>query len=188
MNSFGVFQNFYESSLLNSQSSSNISWIGSFQTFLILVGAAIAGPLFDRGYLRALIWLGSFLVFFGTMMVSFCTQYWQVFLAQGIAVGIGLGCLFLPSVAVIAHYFDKKKSTALGIASVGGSLGKISNGFWEIFNLTIGLRRYYLPYCLPTVRTTRWFRLGNPYNGIYNHSYLNSPVIYHECSCPNILK
>lgn len=57
-------------------------------------------------------------------MISLCTEYWQVFLAQGVAVGLGLGCLFLPSVAGLAHYFSKKKSTALGIASSGGSLGE----------------------------------------------------------------
>lgn len=88
------------------------------------MGAALVGTLFDRGYLRFLIQLGTFLVVFGMMMLSLCTQYWQVFLAQGLAVGLGLGCLFLPSVAVLAHYFSKKKSTALGIASAGGSLGE----------------------------------------------------------------
>ncbi|KAH8672891.1 major facilitator superfamily domain-containing protein [Tricladium varicosporioides] len=125
VNSFGVFQTFYEANFLKLESPSNISWVGSSQTFLILVGAALVGPFFDRGYLRTLIQLGSFLVVFGTMMVSLCTHYWQVFLAQGIVVGLGLGCLFLPSVAVLAHYFAKKKSAALGIASAGGSLGGI---------------------------------------------------------------
>ncbi|EPE31184.1 MFS general substrate transporter [Glarea lozoyensis ATCC 20868] len=125
VNSFGVFQTFYQSDLLRSRTPSNISWIGSVQTFLILVGAALVGPLFDRGYLRTLIRVGSLLVVFGTVMVSLCTEYWQLFLAQGVTVGLGLGCLFLPSVAVIAHYFVKRKSAALGVASAGGSLGGI---------------------------------------------------------------
>jgi MFS family permease len=124
VNSFGVFQTFYQSDLLRSQTPSNISWIGSVQTFLILVGAALVGPLFDRGYLPILIRVGSFLVVFGTMTVSLCTEYWQFLLAQGVTVGVGLGCLFLPSVAVIAHYFAKRKSAALGVASAGGSLGE----------------------------------------------------------------
>ncbi|CAG8953951.1 hypothetical protein HYFRA_00010912 [Hymenoscyphus fraxineus] len=125
VNSFGVFQTFYQSDFLVAQSPSNISWVGSLQTFLILVGAGLVGPLFDRGYLRILIQLGTFLVVFGMMMLSLCTQYWQVFLSQGLTVGLGLGCLFLPSVAVLAHYFSKRKSAALGIASAGGSLGGI---------------------------------------------------------------
>ena len=91
---------------------------------MTLVGAAIVGVFFDRGYLQTLIRLGSFLVVLGMMMLSLCTQYWQVFLAQGVTVGLGLGCLFLPSVAVIAHYFSKKKSVALGMASAGGSVGE----------------------------------------------------------------
>jgi MFS family permease len=151
VNSFGVFQTFYQSDLLRSQTPSNISWIGSIQTFLILVGAALVGPLFDRGYLRTLIRVGSFLVVFGTMMVSLCTEYWQFILAQGITVGLGLGCLFLPSVAVIAHYFARKKSAALGIASAGGSLGEYhSNGHLRGV-LTLNVTRWnHLSYCVST--------------------------------------
>jgi presenilin-like A22 family membrane protease len=35
------------------------------------------------------------------MMTSICTEYWQVVLAQGLVVGIGTGCMLLPSVAVM---------------------------------------------------------------------------------------
>ena len=124
MNSFGVFQTFYQSDLLASESASSISWIGSIQAFLLLFGSAIVGPFFDVGYLRILLAIGTFFLVFGMMMLSLCTSFWQVFLAQGLAVGIGLGCLFLPSVAVIPHHFTTKKSVAVGIASAGGSVGE----------------------------------------------------------------
>jgi hypothetical protein len=35
------------------------------------------------------------------MMTSICREYWQVVLAQGLVVGIGAGCMLLPSVAVM---------------------------------------------------------------------------------------
>lgn len=57
-------------------------------------------------------------------MTSLCTQYWAVMLAQGICVGLGSGCLFVPSVAILPQYFTTKKAFANGIAASGSSLGK----------------------------------------------------------------
>ena len=85
VNSFGVFQTYYETGLLSSSSASDISWIGSIQGFLLLVMGVVTGPLFDKGYFYAEIWTGSFLSVFGIMMTSLSTQYWQVMLAQGVS-------------------------------------------------------------------------------------------------------
>lgn len=72
-----------------------------------------------------MLWLGTLLTVFGLMMTSICTTYWQILLAQGICVGIGSGCLFIPSVAVVATYFSEKRALATGIAVSGGSIGGI---------------------------------------------------------------
>lgn len=50
MNTFGVFQTYYETGLLIQETPSNISWIGSIQAFLLLLCGLFAGPLFDMGY------------------------------------------------------------------------------------------------------------------------------------------
>ncbi|KAI9730843.1 MAG: hypothetical protein M1834_005561 [Cirrosporium novae-zelandiae] len=125
VNSFGVFQTYYESNLLSSQTPSQISWIGSIPAFLLLLIGNITGPIYDTGHFRALIFSGAFLVTFGMMMTSICTKYWEVVLAQGICVGLGSGCLFIPSVAIVSTYFSTKKSFATGIAASGSSLGGI---------------------------------------------------------------
>lgn len=85
----------------------------------------ITGPLFDWGYLRSLLLVGSSLLVFGMIMASICTHYWQAMLTQGLLVGIGCGCLFVPSIAVLPMYFKKKKALALGVAAAGSSLGGI---------------------------------------------------------------
>jgi MFS family permease len=59
------------------------------------------------------------------MMTSLCTQYWEVILAQGLCVGLGSGCLFIPSVAIVSTYFSTKKSLATGIAASGSSIAGI---------------------------------------------------------------
>ncbi|KAL3476660.1 major facilitator superfamily domain-containing protein [Aspergillus californicus] len=125
LNTFGVFQTYYESGDLFTRSSSDISWIGSIQATMLLMVGFITGPIYDRGYLRALLIAGSFGIVFGTMMLSLCKEYWQVLLSQGFCVGIGAGCLFVPCVSLLPTYFSTKLGAALGLAVSGSSLGGI---------------------------------------------------------------
>lgn len=125
LNTFGVFQTYYETGELFVESSSNISWVGSVQAFLVLVGGLISGPLYDRGFLRFQVGVGSFLVVFGQMMLSLATRYWEVVLAQGFCIGLGAGLMFTPSVTVLQSYFSTKIGLATGIAASGSSLGGI---------------------------------------------------------------
>jgi MFS family permease len=119
INTFGVFQAYYETDLLRSHSSSEISWIGSTQAALLFLVGVIAGPLYDMGYFRQLLFVGLFLIVFGQFMTSLCTAYWQVMLAQGVAMGVGMGMTFLPSAAILGQYFSRHRALALGLSSVG---------------------------------------------------------------------
>lgn len=125
LNTFAVFQTYYESGVLFTASSSDISWIGSVQCVLIQFCGIIAGPIYDRGYLRLLLFTGSFMIVFGFMMLSLCKEYWQVMLAQAFCVGIGGGLVFTPTVSLIPTYFSSKVGLAVGIASSGSSLGGV---------------------------------------------------------------
>jgi MFS family permease len=110
---------------LKTYTSSDISWIGTVQGFLLIVFGIISGPFFDQGHHRALLIVGTFLAVFGMMMTSLSSQYWQLFLAQGLCVGLGAGCLFLPSLAIVVTYFSTKRALATGIAAAGGSIGSV---------------------------------------------------------------
>lgn len=95
------------------------------QTFIILVTGCITGPIFDAGHLRFLLALGTFRVVFGHMMLSLAQEYWQALLAQAFAIGLGAGCLYVPSVAVLPQYFTTRMVTAMGLAVSRSSLGGI---------------------------------------------------------------
>jgi MFS family permease len=125
VNTYGAFQTYYETDLLRGHSPSQIAWIGSIQTFLFLFGGAIAGPLYDHGHFRTLLVVGTFLMVFGMIMVSLCTEYWQFVLAQGITVGIGGACLFVPGIAILPTYFSSHLVFAMGVAGSGSGLGKL---------------------------------------------------------------
>ena len=90
-----------------------------------MIGGLVSGPLYDAGYFRELIIAGMALIVFGMFMTSLCTQYWQVLLAQGITMGIGMGLSFLPSAAILAQYFHKRRALVLGISSSGSPLAGI---------------------------------------------------------------
>ena len=125
INAFGIFQNYYESGALFRRSSSDISWIGAIQAMMLLLVGFVTGPIYDRGFLRTLLLLGSFGVVFGHMMLSLCKTYGEVLLAQGFCVGIGAGCLFVPCVSVLPTYFSSRLGMALGLAVSGSSIGGI---------------------------------------------------------------
>ena len=106
------------------KSASSISWIGTVQGCLLEIIGILVGPAYDLGYFHSLIYTGSLLVVLGTMMLSLCTTYWQLFLAQGVCIGIGSGIVLIPSISVITARFDKHRAIAIGIASSGSSVGE----------------------------------------------------------------
>lgn len=124
MNAFGVYQAFYELDLLSFKSSSEISWIGSTQAFLMFVVSVVVGPIVDAGYLKSLLALGSLLTVLGMFMTSLCTEYWQVFLAQALTMGLGFGCLYVPAPTIVSQYFEARTALAMGASSAGSAVGK----------------------------------------------------------------
>ncbi|KAK1145908.1 hypothetical protein N8T08_003854 [Aspergillus melleus] len=125
INTWGAFQTYYEQNILSDVSSSSIAWIGSLQSFLLMLFGVVTGPLFDAGYFRALVGFGTFMLPFGLMMTSISTQYWHFILAQGVCIGLASGCLFVPSVAILPQYFKNKRGFANGLAASGSSIGGV---------------------------------------------------------------
>ncbi|SPO06130.1 related to MFS monocarboxylate transporter [Cephalotrichum gorgonifer] len=125
VNSYGVFQTYYVRELLPHRSASDLSWVGSLQAALLMIIGVIAGPAYDSGYFRHLLWAGLALILFGQFMTSLCSTYWQVVLAQGVCMGTGCGFVFLPSTAILSQYFKRKRGLVIGIASTGSPVASI---------------------------------------------------------------
>ncbi|KAJ7659040.1 MFS general substrate transporter [Mycena polygramma] len=127
--SFGVYQDFYVRDYLSDSSSSAISWIGSINALLIIsVGLGI-GRLYDRGHFHLLLYGGCFIQSFSLFMLSLCQrqQLYQIFLAQGVGLGLGAGLVYIPSLAVLSHYFQKRRALVMSIVASGSSVGAIIN-------------------------------------------------------------
>ncbi|KAF4456733.1 hypothetical protein F53441_1169 [Fusarium austroafricanum] len=133
-NSFGIFQAYYAEVL--SRPASDISWIGSISVFLLFFVGALTGRLVDAGYFRWVFGVGIILQVMGIMLTSVCTKYWQYFALQGVVVGLGHGCIFCPTLAVLSTYFAKRRALAMGVAACGSGTGGM---------LFVGLVRTLLP-------------------------------------------
>nr|GAT47305.1 MFS general substrate transporter [Mycena chlorophos] len=122
---FGVYQDFYVRDYLSQSSPSAISWIGSLNAFLGVAFSLISGPLYDRGYVRSVIYAGCAIQAISLFMLSLCQpqQLYQVLLAQGVGLGVGLGLVYVPTVAVVSHYFNRRRSLVMALTQAGTPLG-----------------------------------------------------------------
>ncbi|KAK6845481.1 hypothetical protein PG995_015591 [Apiospora arundinis] len=121
VNSFGAFQTHYTLTMDNSPS--QISWIGSIQTFLTLIIGAFSGRLLDAGLFLPTLLVGAVIQVLGMFLMSISTSYWSLMLTQGVLTGIGGGIFFTPSLALVATYFKDRRALAVGLATTGNSAG-----------------------------------------------------------------
>ena len=122
---FGSFQSYYELTYIPNENPSNISWIGTMGTFLLIVVGVISGPLFDLGYFRSMLFVGAGMETVGVFLMSLSTRYWHIFLTQGVILGLGNGLLFLPGLALVGRSFKKHRAVAMGITTCGAPAGGV---------------------------------------------------------------
>lgn len=119
--SFGIFQSTYQEML--QAAPSTVSWIGTVQIFTLLLVGALSGRASDAGLVHEAVLGGTVLIIFGLFMTSLATQYYQLFLAQGVCIGLGMGILYMPGLSVPSSYFKAKKSLAVAIIASGAGSG-----------------------------------------------------------------
>ena len=81
LSAYGSYQSYYESTLLVSAPSDIIAWVETVEGVLVIMGGVISGPIYDQGYIRELLLVGTFLTVLGVMMLSLSTESYQVMLA-----------------------------------------------------------------------------------------------------------
>ncbi|KAI8911496.1 major facilitator superfamily domain-containing protein [Gorgonomyces haynaldii] len=124
MNSFGVYQEYYESiKLFDSQL--QISFIGSLTCFGEVFFGVLGGRLADLYGYRLVTMVGGLVFLASPVLASFCTEYWQFLIFQGLLMGLGCCFCLIPCLAIISHWFDKRKGLAMGISVSGAGFGGI---------------------------------------------------------------
>ncbi|KAK3114055.1 hypothetical protein LTR53_007986 [Teratosphaeriaceae sp. CCFEE 6253] len=120
---FGSFQTYYEETL--NVSPSTISWVGSVQLWLLFFIGTFSGRALDAGYFRHVYLAGCFLQLLGIFTTSVATQYWQLFLSQGLCMGLANGLQFTPTMGLTSTYFVRKRALVLGIGALGSCTGGV---------------------------------------------------------------
>ncbi|KAH3686415.1 hypothetical protein WICPIJ_002594 [Wickerhamomyces pijperi] len=118
---------------------------GLFPGVSILNFAAIGGIGFGGGlifgnlilwlthhtHVKIVIGIGSVFQLAGLLLAAFSTKLWQIYLTQGVLVGLGLAFVAVPSNALVSQWFRKKRAMAQALSVVGSGVGGI------MFNLSI---------------------------------------------------
>lgn len=125
MNSVGVIQDYVQQNQLRDYSPSTVGWIFSIYLFFIYFGGLQIGPVFDKYGPRWCMVAGSIIMVVMFFTLAEATQYWHFILDLGIFGGIGSSLLFTPCMGAVAHWFDKKRGNATGLAATGGAVGGV---------------------------------------------------------------
>jgi len=104
----------------------DISLIFALSGFLYFVLGAISGPLADRFGPRPVVIFGMVLIGVGLLAASTATTLHQIYLSYGIAVGVGVGFSYVPSVGAVQRWFLQRRAMATGIAVSGIGFGTLA--------------------------------------------------------------
>jgi len=98
--------------------------VQSFALIVYTFCAPIVGGLIDRYGPRKVIAIGVLILSTGLMLCALIQSLLQFFLFYGVIVGVGITSIGIVSYsAIIAHWFEKKRGLASGIAVSGMGLG-----------------------------------------------------------------
>ncbi|MDP6343739.1 MAG: MFS transporter, partial [Alphaproteobacteria bacterium] len=126
---FGVaysFASFFDALEGEFQASrADISLIFSIAGFLYFSLGAVSGPISDRFGSRRTVAFGILLIAAGLFAASLAGDIWQVYLSYGIAVGVGIGFIYVPSIGVVQRWFVRQRGLASGLASAGIGVGTL---------------------------------------------------------------
>lgn len=140
--SYGVYLSYYlANDVFPEATPLDYAFIGGLNFGVSLIIASPVTVFMKRYGTHLPSYIGAITMACGFVAASFAQRIWQLYLTQGILVGLGNGCIFIPSVTIVSQWFDKKRSMANGICSAGSGIGGLIFSFATeamIQNISLG--------------------------------------------------
>jgi len=70
--------------------------------------------------------VGALVMGTGLVLTSFVHQLWLGYLTYGVGVGVGTACGYVPMVAAVGSWFDRRQGLAIGVAVSGIGIGTLA--------------------------------------------------------------
>lgn len=126
MVSIGTLQEYWHSNQLSAYTARDVGWIPSVFVYLALALGIWVGPLFDRYGPRWIALSGSIGYTIMVFLLAECKLYWHFMLCCGVLGGVTGAALTTTSLAVVSHWFKRRRGLAAGIAMIGSSFGGVT--------------------------------------------------------------
>ena len=88
-------------------------------------GGIVVGGLTDRFGPRIILTLSGAVIALGFFLLSRVTALWQIYLFYGVILGTGMSGTWVPLLASVARWFDRRRVTMTGIVVAGVGVGGI---------------------------------------------------------------
>jgi MFS family permease len=117
----------------------------SLTTLALFAFGGVSGPAVDRFGPRKVLLVGALSLGLGLLLMSRAQSLWHAYLGHGLGVGLAVACSYVPLVAVVGGWFERRRTLAVGIAVSGIGLGTLVGAPVAAALLdTVGWRDAYL--------------------------------------------
>lgn len=121
---YGVYLSHYLSSNAFPEGSpTDFAFIGGLNFSIAMLMAPIAVTMSRRYGMKLPMSIGVVFLPLGFICASFAQHIWQLYLSQGVLVGMGIGFIYVPGLPVISQWFLRRRSLANGISAAGSGIG-----------------------------------------------------------------
>lgn len=103
----------------------DVSFTFALAVFLYFVVGVAAGWVADRTHVRWVAGFGILCLGGGLVLASHATTLGGLYAAFGFAIGLGVGCAYVPAIAAVQPWFARQRALAAGIASSGIGLATL---------------------------------------------------------------
>ena len=98
----------------------------SVTAFLWFSLGAVSGWAGDRYGTKRVLGVGAVTMGTGLVLTAFVHQLWIGYLTYGLGVGVGVACGYVPMVAAVGSWFDRRQGLAIGVAVSGIGVGTLA--------------------------------------------------------------